>query len=77
MLEIIGGEEQAASTRYSLFTAAGNAAITYVGFIDTRFHESHGSSGVIASDAMLNIAGVVLLGAVFWRMGLFRKKAAT
>jgi MFS family permease len=75
-LEIIGGEEQAASTRYSLFTAAGNAAITYVGFIDTRFHESHGSSGVIASDAMLNIAGVVVLGAVFWRMGLFRKKAS-
>ena len=75
-LEIIGGEQQAASTRYSLFTAAGNTAIMYVGFIDTRFHEAHGSSGVIASDAMLNIAGVVLLGAVFWRMGLFRKKAA-
>lgn len=75
-LEIIGGEEQAASTRYSLFTAAGNAAIMYVGFVDTRFHEAHGSSGVIASDAMLNIAGVVILGAVFWRLRLFRKKPA-
>lgn len=74
VLETIGDEKQAASTRYSMFVAGGNLAITYVGWVDTRFYANHGSSGVIASDAILNFGGVVLLGLVFWRLGLFRRK---
>jgi MFS family permease len=74
VLETIGDEKQAASTRYSMFVAAGNAAIAYVGLVNTRFHADHGSSGVIASDAILNFGGVVILGMVFWRLGLFRRK---
>ena len=74
VLETIGDEKRAASTRYSMFVAGGNLAIAYVGLVNTRFHGNHGSSGVIASDAILNLGGVVILGLVFWRLGLFRRK---
>ncbi|HUJ59256.1 MAG TPA: MFS transporter [Kofleriaceae bacterium] len=81
VLETIGEGGEAASTRYALFVAAGNAAIAYVGFVDTRFGGTEliqGKphpvvSGVITTDALLNIAGVVALGLVFWRLGSFGK----
>ncbi|MDB4959325.1 MAG: major facilitator superfamily 1 [Myxococcales bacterium] len=37
VLETIGQGGKAASTQYALFVAAGNIAIAYVGFVDTRF----------------------------------------
>jgi MFS family permease len=73
VLETIGKAGKSAATQYALFVAAGNAAITYVGLIDTRFNEHHGVQGVIASDAALNIAGVVILALAFWRLGSFGK----
>jgi PAT family beta-lactamase induction signal transducer AmpG len=73
VLETIGRAGRAASTQYSLFVAAGNAAIAYVGLVDTRFHEHHGVEGVITSDAALNLAGVAILAVVFWRLGSFGK----
>ena len=76
VLETIGKGGRAAATKYSLFVAAGNAAIAYVGLVDTRFHENHGVEGVVGSDAALNLAGVVVLGIVFWSLGLFKRKPA-
>ena len=73
VLETIGNDTKSASTRYTMFTAAGNVAIAYVGLVDTRFAEHHGATGVVTSDAVLNIAGVLVLGAVFWRLGSFGK----
>ena len=73
VLETIGHDAKSASTRYSMFTAAGNVAITYVGLIDSRFEKHHGVAGVVTSDAVLNIAGVLVLGLVFWRLGSFGK----
>lgn len=73
VLETIGTGGRAASTQYSLFVAAGNAAIGYVGLIDTRFEEHYGVEGVIASDAALNLLGVAILGLAFWRLGSFGK----
>jgi MFS family permease len=73
VLETIGKSDRTAATKYSLFTAAANIAITYVGFIDTRFYEHHGVAGVVASDAAFNLIGVVVLGLVFWRLGSFGK----
>lgn len=73
VLETIGKGGKAASTQYSMFVAAGNVAIAYVGLADTRFYERHGVEGVVASDAGLNLLGVVVLGLVFWRLGMFRK----
>jgi PAT family beta-lactamase induction signal transducer AmpG len=73
VLETMGKAGPAAATQYSLFIAAGNLAITYVGLIDTRFNEHHGVEGVVASDAALNIIGVVVLAFAFWRLGAFGK----
>jgi MFS family permease len=73
VLETIGKGGKAAATQYSLFVAAGNSAILYVGLVDTRFDEHYGVEGVIASDATLNIAGVAILAIVFWRLGSFGK----
>ena len=50
-----------------------NVGIAYVGLIDSRFEARHGVSGVVASDAILNLAGVIVLGFVFWRLGSFGK----
>jgi MFS transporter, PAT family, beta-lactamase induction signal transducer AmpG len=73
VLETIGEGGAAASTQYTLFVAAGNTAIAWVGLVDSRFHKSHGVEGVIASDGLLNIGGVIILGLVFWMLGSFGK----
>jgi MFS family permease len=73
VLETIGKGGKAAATQYSMFVAAGNLAILYVGLVDSRFDARHGVEGVITSDATLNIAGVVILALVFWRLGSFGK----
>ncbi len=86
VLETIGTAGKAASTQYALFVAAGNVGIAYVGFIDTRFGGGTDSQpvawwptfdgnigAVIASDATLNVVGVVVLGYVFYRLGSFGK----
>jgi len=73
VLDTIGKGGKAASAQYSLFVAAGNAAIAYVGVVDTRFYERHGVEGVTGADAGLNILGVVALGLVFWRLGVIKK----
>jgi PAT family beta-lactamase induction signal transducer AmpG len=73
VLETIGQGGSAAATKFSMYFAGGNAAILYVGLIDTRFEARHGVEGVIGSDAALNIAGVIVLGLAFWRLGSFGK----
>lgn len=83
VLETIGQGGKAASTQYALFVAAGNVAIAYVGFVDTRFggHEklADGTTrpvveNVIATDAILNIVGVIVLTIAFWKLGSFGKR---
>lgn len=73
VFETIGVGGASASTQYSLFSASGNAAITYVGLVDTRFHERHGVEGVIAADATLNIVAVVIMAFVFYKLKSFGK----
>jgi MFS family permease len=72
VLETIGEAGKAASTQYALFNACGNIAITWVGFVETRFDDRWQVDGVLAADAALNMVGVVILGIVFWQMGLLR-----
>ena len=73
VLETVGEGGKAASTQYTLFTAAGNAAIAWVLVVDSRFHDAHGATGVVASDSGLNILGVIVLSIVFWKLGAFGK----
>jgi PAT family beta-lactamase induction signal transducer AmpG len=74
VLESIGRAGASASTQYTLFSAAGNFAITYVGWINTRFHQ-HGPQGLWASDALLNLGGVVILALMM--KFVFNRKEAT
>lgn len=73
VLETIGSSATAASTRYSMYVAAGNLAIAYVGLVDTRFASEAHVEHVVWSDAALNLGGVVILFLVFWRLGSFGK----
>ena len=73
VLETIGNSDRTAATKYSMFTAASNFAITYVGWIDTRFSDRYGVEGVVTSDAALNLLGAAVLAVVFWRLGSFGK----
>jgi len=73
VLESIGTAGKAASTQYALYAASGNAAIAYVGLLDSQPHEAHGVRGMLAADGILNVIGVVVLAFVFWRLGAFGK----
>ena len=64
VLEAVGRAGASASAQYALFVAAGNLAITYVGWFDTRFHHQYGPRALLGVDAGLNLAGVLILGLV-------------
>jgi hypothetical protein len=68
VLDSIGVAGAAASTQYTLFTSAGNAAIAYTGFLDAQLHERYGVTGLLLLDAALNLGGVVALALVFARL---------
>jgi len=71
--EVVGNSVgRAAATQYTLFTAAGNLAIGYVGKIDTHYHRAFGVSGVLMADAVQNVAGIVIMLIVF--SVVFRKR---
>lgn len=67
IFEVVGDSiGKAAATQYTLFTAAGNLAIAYVGKLDTHYHKAHGVRGVLVADAVQNVVGIVVLVALFW-----------
>jgi hypothetical protein len=77
VLEIIGAQKgSAASTQYTLFTAAGNGAIAYVTTIDGWGYRHHGPRGLLLTDAGANVVGIVLLLGLSYAL-LGRKRAAT
>jgi PAT family beta-lactamase induction signal transducer AmpG len=73
VLETIGHGDAAAATKYTLCTAAGNVAIAYTNLGDTQAyaHYHNAAPALFGSDAVLNIAGVLALGFVFWRLRSF------
>jgi MFS family permease len=68
VLEVIGPASASASTQYTLFTAAGNFAIFYVGLVDDagfgfyarRWGEAGAPRGLLVTDGLVNIVGIVL-----------------
>lgn len=73
VLETIGKGGAAASTQYALFVSCGNLAISYVGFVDTRFDKGFGPRGLLSVDAAMNVAGIIALYFLFRWFGGFRK----
>ena len=74
ILETIGDGGKSAATRYTIYNSAANFAIGYVGLVDTRFHDTYGIGGVLVCDAVLNVAGALVLGTVFWKTGTLGKR---
>lgn len=76
VLEIVGSAGATASTQYTLFTAAGNFAIMYTGWLDTRFHEKHGARALFFVDAAANLVGIALLATLMLTLARRSKNAA-
>jgi MFS family permease len=76
VLETIGRGGAAASTQYALFVSAGNCAIGYVGWVDTRFHHNYGARGLLGVDAGLNVLGIIALSILFTVFGAWKRSSA-
>jgi MFS family permease len=72
VLEIIGKVDRSAATQYTLFDAAGNLATSYLAWMDGhgydlfKRHQWPGTSGLLLTDAGMNLAGAVGLMALMW-----------
>jgi len=72
VLEIIGKVDRSAATQYTLFDAAGNLATSYLAWLDGhgydlfKAHRLPGASGLLLTDAGMNLAGVIGLGVMMW-----------
>ena len=80
VLEIIGTVDRSAATQYTLFDAAGNLATSYLAWLDGHGYDLFkarglpGTSGLLLTDAGMNIAGVIGLGLMTWLV--FGRKGA-
>jgi hypothetical protein len=66
VLEMVG-HTPAVTTKYALFNAAANYAISYVTFLDGRIPGWMGwteARGALAADAVLTVAGIAVLAAI-------------
>jgi len=66
VLEVVGKAGPTASTQYTLFTAAGNQAISYTNRIDGIGAARWGTRGMLRTDAAANFAGIAFLAVVMW-----------
>jgi MFS family permease len=72
VLEIIGEVDRSAATQYTLFDAAGNLATSYLAWMDGHGYDlfksrGHaGATGLLLTDAGMNLAGVLALGLMLW-----------
>lgn len=73
VMETIQEAGVAVSTYYTLFVSAANFATMYMILINTRYHHRYGARALLASDAILNFAGVIFLGIILHL--LFKKRS--
>jgi hypothetical protein len=71
VFELISKSKVSSSTQYSIFYAFGSMAQLYVLSINTHVYARHGLVALFTADAVLNIAGVVVL-LVLLKMSLSR-----
>jgi MFS transporter, PAT family, beta-lactamase induction signal transducer AmpG len=72
VLEIIGKVDRSAATQYTLFDAAGNLATSYLAWLDGHGYDWFkqrqlpGASGLLFTDASMNMAGAAALMLMMW-----------
>ena len=76
VLEVVGNAGPSASTQYTLFTAAGNQAISYTNIIDGKGADRWGTRGMLRTDAAANVGGIVFLVIVMTLIDRFAKRRA-
>ena len=72
VMDVLGHGEHGASTRYSLFLAAGNLPIAYVLWLDGKGYRYFGTHGLFGVDA----AGNLLVFAIVGGAWLLRRRSA-
>lgn len=72
VMDVLGHGEHGASTRYSLFLAAGNLPITYVLWLDGQGYRRFGTHGLFGVDAGGNLLVFAIVG-VIWLLRRTRK----
>lgn len=79
VLEVVGKAGASASTQYTLFTAAGNQAISYTTvLLGVGAARWGGAPGMLRADALANTLGIVFLGVVMLIVArLARQRAAS
>jgi PAT family beta-lactamase induction signal transducer AmpG len=73
-LELVGPAGRSASTRQSLYAAAGNAPVMYMTWIDGQGYKRFGTRGLLGTDALSNVIAASLV-LFFIRRTLFTKAA--
>lgn len=64
VLEAMG--KGAAATKYNVFAALSNTPIAYMTTIDGHAHERHGAGGMLYTEAVWCVGGLVAFGLVAW-----------
>ena len=76
-LELVGSNTAATGTRFTLFMAAVNVPVVYMLRLDGMGHAHGGVRGMVAVDALSNLAfGLIRLAGVGWLRSRFRGIAA-
>jgi MFS transporter, PAT family, beta-lactamase induction signal transducer AmpG len=60
-LELVGPPGRSASTRQSIYAAAGNAPVMYMTWIDGQGYKHLGTRGLLGTDALSNVIGAGLV----------------
>jgi MFS transporter, PAT family, beta-lactamase induction signal transducer AmpG len=66
VMEVLGASDHGASTRYSVFNAAGNVPIAYVLWFDGLGYRHLGTRGLFGVDAAGNLLVFAIVGAAWW-----------
>ena len=74
-LQLLGSENAASGTRFTLFTAAVNVPVVYMLRLDGLGHARYGVRGMLAADGLANMAFALLLFVVLVRVRLPRLRA--
>ena len=72
-LELVGPPGRSASTRQSLYAAAGNAPVMYMTWLDGQGYRKFGTRGLLGTDALSNLIAASLV-LIFVRRTLFVKR---
>jgi len=70
VVDVLGGSEKDASTRYSLFVSIGNAPISYMLALDGVGYRHFGTHGLLWTDAAGNLVVFAIVAVVFVAFGL-------